>query len=219
MPKALFNGHWQTQEKEKTSEDEGQVVFLPQGRTHHRREVWIGHGAVASVMLVFCGLLVVQNLKPANEEKGRGLASSPLSAEDVVERDPKAESKIIADFNDGRRDLSSVNAFSLEQREYFEHTLFNSYYVSFDGDHLLSEVQLRPEKTPIHIKDHKDFLQKNRLFFPQYSEIQDVKKHFDGDEGLHISVYRLTGAEGTSNVSFQTDEQGLLISIIVENRG
>ncbi len=218
VPKALFNGHWQTQEKERADANEGDVVFLPQGRRPHRREVWIGHGAAASVMVVFCGLLVVQNLKDSGEEGGRDLAGHPLSAE-VVEGGQKADSRIISDFNEGRRDLSSINRASLEQKEYFEHTLLNSYYVSFDRDDLLSEAQLRPEKTPMYIKSHREFLQKNRSFFPKYSKIQNVKKHFDGDEKLHISVYRLTGDEGVSNVSFQTDEQGLLISIIVEGRG
>ena len=228
VPKALFNGHWQTRSNAQETEakhavGDNNVVFLPHHEnTPHspnQKEVWIGHGAVASVLVVFCGLLVIHNIRDVGDEGGRGLASDPLSVVEVMgnEDQKNVDNDIVEDLNDGRRDLSSINEISLEEKEYFEHTLLNSYYVSFDADDLLSEVQLRPEKNPIYIKEPTEFIQQNQVFFPGYSQIQNVKEYFDSDENLKISVYSMAGASNSSNVSFQTDEQGMLISIIVEN--
>ncbi len=228
VPKALFNGHWQTRSNEQEKEikhavGEDNVVFLPDHENTHntqnRRDIWIGHGAVASVLIVFCGLFVVHNMKDIGEEGDRGLASDPLSSVEIEEDGQRAiDNNIVADLNNGRRELSSINEASLENREYFEHTLLNSYYVSFDADGVLSEVQLRPEKAPIYIKDHKEFIQKNGAFFPEHSQIQNMKEDFDLDEGLKAFIYRLTGPSNVSDVSFQTDEQGMLISVIIENQ-
>ena len=228
IPKALFNGHWQTknaQDKEfKQAVGQDNVVFLPQHENQHssqnQKEVWIGHGAVASVLVVFCGLLIVQNMKGIGDGEGdRGLASDPLSTPEIVEEGQQdIDNSIVADLNSGRRDLSSINETSLEEREYFEHTVLNSYYVAFDANDILSEVQLRPEKSPIYIKDHMEFIQNNRDFFPAYSQIQNVNESFDEDEQLKTFMYRMTGSSGVVDASFQTDEQGMLISIIVENQ-
>jgi len=219
IPKALYNGHWQTkraQDKEfKKAVGQDNVVRLPeiQRSSHNQKDIWIGHGAVASVLVVFCGLLVVQNMKSVGD---RGLASDPLSAPIFIEGDK--DSSIVADLNSGRRDLSSINDTSLEEKEYFEHTVLNSYYVTFDADDVLSEAQLRPEKSPIYIKSHAEFVQNNRGFFPPYSQIQNIDEFFDEDEKLKTFVYRLVGPSEVSDVSLQTDEQDMLISIIVENQ-
>ena len=220
VPKALFNGHWQEQGTETIEGGEGNLAFFPHHRKNkpaYQKEIWMGYASLASVLMVFCGLLVVQNMK-TEEEGSRGLASDPFSTPEMNE-EKNTDDSIIEDLNSGRRDLSSVNEFSLEEREYFEHTVLNSYYVSFDAEDVLSEVQLRPEKIPIYIKDHKEFIQKNRDFFPEYSQIQDVKQSFDVDEKLKTSVYRMAnGSSDSSRASFQTDEQGMLISILIENQ-
>ena len=228
IPKALFNGHWQTKNSQDTelkqAVGQDNVAFLPQhenqSSSQNQKEIWIGHGAVASVLVVFCGLLIVQNMKGIGEDEGdRGLASDPLSIPEIVEEGQQdIDNSIISDLNSGRRKLSSINDTSLEEKEYFEHTILNSYYVSFDSDDVLSEVQLRPEKSPIYIKDHIEFLQNNRDFFPSYSQIQNVNESFDEDENLKTSIYRMTSSSRAVDVSFQTDEQGMLISIILENQ-
>ena len=213
VPKALFNGHWQNMEKEVLPQTEGNLAYLPHHKNKTQKEVWMGHGAVASVLLIFCGLFMVQNMKDTEEDL-RGLASDPLT---VMEEKNSQDDHIVADLNSGRRELSSVNDFSLEEKEYFEHTVFNSYYVSFSTEDTLSEVQLRSEKTPIYIKDHREFIQNNRKFFPEYSQIQTVEKSFDSDKKLKTSVYRMIHSSEGVRVSFQTDEQDFLISILVEN--
>ncbi|MDE0151084.1 MAG: hypothetical protein OXK80_01125 [Bdellovibrionales bacterium] len=228
IPKALYNGHWQTkssQEREfKKAVGQDNVVFLPQhenqGPVQSQKEMWIGHGAVASVLVIFCGLLVIQNMESLREVDGnRGLASDPFSTPDLVEENQQdIDNDIVEDLNSGRRDLSSINDTSLEEREYFEHTVLNSYYVEFDSDDILTEVQLRPEKSPIYIKSHTDFIQNNRGFFPAYSQFQNVNQFFDEDEQLKTSVYRLSGSGESVDVSFQTDAQDMLISIIIENQ-
>ena len=213
VPAALSNGHWQTKKQQTAHENAANVAFLPgYGKTQNRKNVWMGHGAVAGVMLIFCGSLIVQSMK--FEEEDRGLAGVEMRKEQKA-----ADEGIAADLNEGRRDLSSINRMSLRKREHFEHVLLNSYDVSFNGGRLLSEAQLRSGKTPLPIKDHKEFIQENRRFFPKYSEIEFVKTHFDSDENLNISVYRITGSRGASHVSFRTDEQGRLISIMVETQG
>lgn len=226
IPKALFNGHWQTknsQDKElKQAVGQDNVVFLPQHEnqrsSQNQKEIWIGHGAVASVLVVFCGLLIVQNMEGIGEG-GRDLASDPLSTPDIVEENQQdIDNSVVSDLNSGRRSLSSINDVSLEEKEYFEYTVLNSYYVSFDANDVLSEVQLRPEKSPIYIKDHVKFIQSNRDFFPSYSQIQNETASFDEDENLKTSIYRMTGSSGVFGISFQTDEQGMLISIVVENQ-
>ena len=217
VPKALFNGHWQTMEKEGNPQTEGNLAYLPHYKNktqkETQKEIWMGHGAVASVLLIFCGLFMVQNMKET-EESSRGLASNPLT---VMEEENSQDDHIVEDLNSGRRELSSINESSLEEKEYFEHTVLNSYYVSFSASDVLSEVQLRPERTPIYIKDHREFIQNNREFFPEYSQIQNVKKSFDSDENLKTSVYRMIHSSKGVRVSFQTDEQDFLISILVEN--
>ena len=70
---------------------------------------------------------------------------------------------------------------------------------------------------PIHIKDHREFIQKNREFFPKYSQIQEVREFFSAEENLKTYVYRMTNSSSVVLMSFQTDEQGMLISILVEN--
>ena len=216
VPKALFNGHWQQTEKEAMPQTEGNVVLLPHHKkTKTQKEMWMGHGAVASVLLVFCGLFMVQNMTET-EEESRGLASDPLA---MMEEQNSQDDDIVADLNSGRRELSSVNESSLEEKEYFEHTVLNSYYVSFSASGVVSEVQLRPEKTPIYIKDHREFIQNNRDFFPKYSHIRDVEESFNSDANVKTSVYRMSmlpSPEGV-RVSFQTDEQDFLVSILVEN--
>lgn len=224
IPKALSNGHWQVREEKEFKNAVGQdnIAFLPHydkkdRHSHSQTDVWIGHGAVAGVIAVFCGLLIVHNMK----EGDRVLASDPNDPSIVEVADEKQkdiDNNIVENLNSGKRELSSINEVSLEEKEYFEHTLLNSYYVSFDAEDLLSEVQLRPEKSPIYIKDHMEFIHKNSSFFPQYSQIQNISDTFDLDENLKISVYRMTGSSDVSSVNFRTDEQGMLISIIVENQ-
>lgn len=218
IPKALFNGHWQTAEKEPQPQIEGNLVFLPhhQNKTQKetQKEIWMGHGAAASVLLILCGLFMVQNMKET-EEGSRGLASDPL---EFMEEENSQDDHIVEDLNSGRRELSSLNESSLEEKEYFEHTVLNSYYVSFSASGILSEAQLRPEKTPIYIKDHKEFIQIHRAFFPEYSQIQDVEESFDSDENLKTSVYRMILSSENVRVSFQTDGQDFLVSILVENQ-
>jgi len=226
MPEALFNGHWQTknsQDKElEPAVGQDNVVILPryedQRFSQNKKEVWIGHGVVASVLMVFCGLLILQNMEGI-EEGSRDLASDPFSTPDIIEENQQdIDNSVVLDLNSGRRNLSSINDVSLEEKEYFEHTVLNSYYVSFDANDVLSEVQLRPEKSPIYIKDHVEFIQNNRDFFPSYSQIQNETASFDEDESVKTSIYRMTGSSEIFGVSFQTDEQGMLISIIVENQ-
>lgn len=214
IPKALSNGHWQAQEQDIPLQTEGNVAFLPYRKHSTQKEIWMGHGAVASVLMVFCGLFLIQNMKKT-EEQGRALASDPLL---MMEEENSEDDFIVADLSSGRRDLNSISEFSLEQKEYFEHTVLNSYYVSFSAKGKLSEVQLRPEKLPIHVKDHREFIQKNREFFPEYSQIQNVRESFSEEENLKTYVYRMTNSSSTAHVNFHTDEQDFLISILVEGK-
>ena len=64
VPKALFNGHWQTTEKDGMPQAEGSLAYLPhyKNKNQNQQEVWMGHGAAASVLLIFCGLFMVQNM-------------------------------------------------------------------------------------------------------------------------------------------------------------
>lgn len=229
IPKALYNGHWQTknaQDREfKKAVGQDNVVFLPQHENQRPvqspKEMWIGHGAVASVLVIFCGLLVIQNMEGVREGEGdRVLASNPFSTPDIVEENQESiDNSIVADLNSGRRGLSSINDTSLEEKEYFEHKVLNSYHVAFDSDDILTEAQLRPEKSPIYIKSPTEFIQNNRDFFPAYSQLQNVNQFFEDDSRqLKTSVYRLLGSGESVDVSFQTDEKDMLISIIIENQ-
>ena len=100
IPKALFNGHWRTQETEMPQAvGSDNIAFLPyHNKNSPRKEVWLGHGAAASVLMIFCGLFVVQNMRETGEE-GRALASDPLLA---VEEENSEDDLIIADLNSGR---------------------------------------------------------------------------------------------------------------------
>ena len=175
------------------------------------KELWINYGAVACVLMVFGGS-VVFNFKKSPFSGGRGLASGFQNKE--VERE------IIQDLNLGRRELSSIGEKSqgqmeLEERETFEHKTFQSYHVSFDVEGYVQEIQLKPESTPIYIRDLSVFIHDYQKFFPPYQGLVKKSRHFDESQNLFVSHYLLKGGHRHIQAVFQTDSEDMLISLVL----
>ena len=177
------------------------------------KELWINYGAVACVFMVVGGS-VVFNFKRSSG--GRGLASVVQSAEYK-----EAETGIVQDLNVGRRELSSIGGepqgkAQLEEREAFEYQTFQSYHVSFDIEGYIQEIQLKPEKTPIYIKDVSVFIHDYQKFFPPYKSVTKESHRFDESQNLFVSHYLLEGGHQSVQAVFQTDPENMLISAVLE---
>ena len=175
------------------------------------KELWINYGAVACIFMVLGGSVVL-NFKRSSGE--RGLASVVQSTE--VERE------IVQDLNLGRRELSSIGGklqrqVDLEEREAFEYQAFQSYYVSFDIEGYVQEIQLKPEKKPVSVKDISVFIHDYQNFFPPYKSVIRESRYFDESKDLFVSRYLLEGDHRHVEAVFQTDSADMLVSVILEN--
>ena len=177
------------------------------------KELWINYGAVACVFMVVGGS-VIFNFKKSSG--GRGLASVAQSAEYK-----EVERGIVQDLNVGRRELSSIGGgpqgeAELEEREAFESQTFQSYHVSFDVEGYVQEIQLKPEKTPVYIRDVSVFIHDYQKFFPPYNSVIQKSRRFDKSKNLFVSYYLLEGDHQHVQAVFQTDPENMLISAVLE---
>ena len=173
------------------------------------KELWINYGAVACVLMVFGGS-VVFNFKKSQISEGRGLAQNK-----------EIEDEIVQDLKMGRREISSIGEkpqrqVELEEREAFEYQTFQSYYVSFDVEGYVQEIQLKPESTPVYMRDISVFIRDYQKFFPPYQGLVEKSRHFDESKNLFVSHYLLEGNRRHIQAVFQTDIEDKFISLVLE---
>ena len=233
-PMALQNGRWNKnkQAEEESSQEktiqqaEGSDISHPSYKAQAEgpsrdqkpygpglREVWKEYTAAACLLLLL-GAAVFISFQ--HGEPNRNLASDL----ELEEEQQKTQQKFLNDLSHGRRGLSSYNQYplnesSLSQREDFEHDKLKDYYVSYDVNGYVSEIQLKPDADPIYIRKISSFLRRYRALFPPHKRIVPQSQHVDEEQGHQVELYSLIGA--FSSLEARTDSENMLVSIAVES--
>ena len=211
IPKALFNGHWNS-EKESLSLASGDnnVHYLPTQTTQKKedaREVAsdkrYGFGIAAALLIVLGGTLVFNT-----EDVDRGLAS--LVPPEQPEYQPKKDQEIVQKLRSGERNLQSLGAKNLELKDRLEYEELRAYYVSFNDYDQVVAVELKPEVEPFYIPNYQKFFQKYEPFFSSLHSVQKKNEKQDGE------LKTLTFQSDRSLLVVQEDLQGNMISLNIE---
>ena len=195
----LLEGPWKKRTSFQVRASRDSEAYSPSSR----KDQWMGYGAMASVMMVLCGALTFHLNQKEDSGSGRYLSS--------VEYAPEQDVKILEELNSGKRELSSINESSLEEKEHLEYTTLQNYYVSFDVQGFLSEIQLKPGKSPIHLKDPSSFVDKHKAFFPPYKSMSRLKEKTESN----TFVYVLQGSDHLKLV-FNLNDENQLVSFTLK---
>lgn len=170
-----------------------------------QRDIWIGYGAVACLLLILSGTTIM-NLK--NSEGN--LNSRDLSSEEEAETQ-QMEEEILNDLKIGRRELSSVNGKTLLKKEQFEHEILKNYLIVFDHQGWVSEIQLKPENSPIYINDISQFIKENSDFFPP------LRSHPEELQDEMMKIYHFRNKSGKMIFAFRMNQENKLLSMVMES--